>query len=70
GKFTVADKEQFGVIERVTDKPYYTNSFHLPVGTNVTIREKIRLEAPFHALCNGGHITYVETDGALAENPE
>ena len=70
GKFTTVDAERFGVMERVTDKPYYTNSFHLPVDTTVTIREKIRLEAPFHALCNGGHITYVETDGALAENPK
>lgn len=70
GKFTAADVQQFGRIHRVTDKGYYTNSFHLPVEAPVTIREKIRLEAPFHALCNGGHITYVETDGALAENPE
>ncbi|MCT4779915.1 MULTISPECIES: anaerobic ribonucleoside triphosphate reductase [Exiguobacterium] len=70
GKFTAQDLKTFGSIDRVTDKPYYTNSFHLPVDAPVTIREKIRLEAPFHALCNGGHITYVETDGALAGNRE
>lgn len=70
GKFTACDVETFGLIAGVTDKTYYTNSFHLPVEAAVTIREKIRLEAPFHGLCNGGHITYVETDGALAENPQ
>ena len=70
GKFTRRDISDFGEIEGVTDQPYYTNSFHIPVDAPVTIREKIQLEAPFHALCNGGHITYVETDGALAGNPE
>lgn len=70
GKFTRRDVSDFGEIEGVTDRPYYTNSFHIPVDAPVTIREKIQLEAPFHALCNGGHITYVETDGALAGNPE
>ncbi len=70
GKFTAHDVAKFGLIAGVTDKTYYTNSFHLPVTAAVTMRQKIRLEAPFHALCNGGHITYVETDGALAENPQ
>lgn len=70
GKFTRRDASDFGEIKGVTDQPYYTNSFHIPVDATVTIREKIQLEAPFHALCNGGHITYVETDGALAGNPQ
>ncbi len=70
GKFTRRDASDFGEIKGVTDQPYYTNSFHIPVDAPVTIREKIQLEAPFHALCNGGHITYVETDGALAGNPQ
>ncbi|KOP28773.1 ribonucleoside-triphosphate reductase [Exiguobacterium sp. BMC-KP] len=70
GKFTRRDLIDYGEIEGVTDQLYYTNSFHIPVDAPVTIREKIQLEAPFHALCNGGHITYVETDGALAGNPQ
>jgi len=70
GKFTRRDASDFGEIKGVTDQPYYTNSFHIPVDATVTIREKIQLEAPFHALCNGGHITYVETNGALAGNPQ
>ena len=70
GKFTRRDTMDYGMMEGVTDQLYYTNSFHVPVDATVTIREKIRLEAPFHALCNGGHITYVETDGALAGNPQ
>lgn len=70
GKFVPFDRERFGLIPFVTDKSYYTNSFHVPVSSRLTIRDKIRREAPFHAICDGGHITYVEVDGALAANPE
>lgn len=63
GKFIVQDKERFGVIPGVTDKDYYTNSFHIPVGFNISIVDKIKIEAPFHKMCNAGHISYIELDG-------
>jgi ribonucleoside-triphosphate reductase len=63
GRFILQDKYVFGEIKGVTDKEYYTNSYHIPVGYKVSIKKKIDLEAPFHKLCNGGHITYIEMDG-------
>ncbi len=56
------------MIEGVTDREYYTNSFHIPVYYNISAFDKIRLEAPYHALTNGGHITYVELDGDPCKN--
>lgn len=70
GRFVRIDKKEFGEIKGVTDRDYYTNSYHVPVYQPVGIRRKIDLEAPFHALCNGGHITYVELDGDVSKNPE
>lgn len=70
GRFVKMDKKRFGVIEGVTDKDYYTNSFHIPVGYEISAFEKIKKEAPFHALTNGGHITYVELDGDTTKNLE
>lgn len=70
GRFLRMDRERFGVIPGVTDKDYYTNSFHIPVGFPITAYEKIAREAPFHALTNGGHISYIELDGAAERNPE
>lgn len=69
GKFTRRDCEDFGVIPGVTDRDYYTNSFHVPVYYPLTAFEKICIEGPFHALCNAGHITYVELDGSALSNP-
>ena len=63
GKFIVQDKERFGIIPGVTDKDYYTNSFHVPVNYRISIIDKIQIEAPFHKLCNAGHISYIELDG-------
>ena len=63
GKFIVQDKERFGIIPGVTDKDYYTNSFHVPVHYSISIIDKIQIEAPFHKLCNAGHISYIELDG-------
>lgn len=63
GKFIIQDKKMFGEIKGVTDKNYYTNSFHIPVNYSIGIQEKIDIEAPYHKLCNGGHITYIEVDG-------
>ena len=60
GRLLGLDKQVFGSIPGVTDKEYYTNSFHVPVDTNVDIMRKIEIEAPYHTLCNGGHISYIE----------
>ncbi len=68
GRFIRIDKEKFGTIEGVTDREYYTNSFHIPVHYGISAADKIKLEAPYHALTNAGHITYVELDGDPMEN--
>ncbi len=68
GRFVRIDKEKYGIIEGVTDRDYYTNSFHVPVYYNISAFDKIRLEAPYHALTNGGHISYVELDGDPCKN--
>ncbi len=68
GKFTKLDRKQYGVIEGVTDREYYTNSFHVPVYYSLPAYRKIRLEAPFHGLCNAGAISYVELDGSARLN--
>jgi ribonucleoside-triphosphate reductase len=60
GRFLGLDRKQFGVIAGVTDKEYYTNSFHVPVVQHIDIMRKIKAEAPYHALCNAGHISYIE----------
>lgn len=70
GRFTIIDKKRFGIIEGVTDREYYTNSFHIPVYYPISAFDKIRLEAPYHELCNGGHITYIELDGDPLKNLE
>ena len=62
GKFIKQDQKLFGKIKGVTDKEYYTNSFHIPVGYNISIKDKIQIEAPYHKLCNAGHISYIEVD--------
>ncbi|MDR1564394.1 MAG: anaerobic ribonucleoside triphosphate reductase [Oscillospiraceae bacterium] len=70
GRFVRLDKKVFGEIPGITDRDYYTNSFHIPVYYNIRALDKIKLEAPYHALTNAGHITYVELDGDTAENLE
>ena len=70
GRFVRIDKKRYGEIEGVTDRDYYTNSFHVPVYYPISIAEKIRLEAPYHALTNAGHISYVEMDGDVSKNLE
>ncbi|CUP74538.1 anaerobic ribonucleoside triphosphate reductase [Clostridium baratii] len=62
GKFIKQDQKVFGIIDGVTDKEYYTNSYHVPVGCAISIKDKIDIEAPYHKLCNGGHISYLEVD--------
>ena len=70
GRFLRIDKKKFGIIEGVTDKEYYTNSFHIPVYYSINAFKKIQLEAPYHALTNAGHISYVELDGDPSQNLE
>ena len=70
GRFVRIDKKKFGVIEGVTDREYYTNSFHVPVYHPISAFEKLRREAPYHALTNGGHISYIELDGDPTQNLE
>ena len=70
GRFVRMDRERFGVIEGVTDRDYYTNSFHVPVYYPISAFEKLRREAPYHAMTNGGHIIYIELDGDPTQNLE
>ena len=63
GRFVKMDRERYGEIPGVTDREYYTNSFHVPVYYPISAYNKIQIEAPYHALTNAGHITYVELDG-------
>lgn len=68
GRFVRMDRELYGTIEGVTDRAYYTNSFHVPVYYEISAFDKIRIEAPYHELTNAGHITYVEVDGDPSQN--
>ena len=68
GRFIRIDKKKFGEIEGITDRDYYTNSFHVPVYYPISAYNKISIEAPYHALTNAGHISYVELDGDPLKN--
>lgn len=70
GRFVKMDRKKFGKIEGITDRDYYTNSFHVPVYYNISAFEKINKEAPYHNLTNGGHISYIELDGDTTKNLE
>ena len=70
GRFVQLDAERYGKIPGVTDREYYTNSFHIPVYYPISAFRKIQLEAPYHALTNAGHISYVEMDGDASKNLE
>ncbi len=70
GRFTKKDRKDFGVVEHITDKDYYTNSNHIPVWYHCTIKHKAEVESPYHELTLGGHIFYVELDGDATHNPE
>ena len=70
GRFVRIDRERYGIIEGVTDRDYYTNGFHVPVYYPIRAFDKIEIEAPYHALTNGGHISYIELDGDPSENLE
>lgn len=68
GRFVKMDKEIFGEIDGITNHKFYTNSFHIPVYYTISVFDKIKKEAPYHALTNGGHISYIEVDGDIAKN--
>lgn len=68
GRFVKIDRKLYGKIKGVTDKDYYTNSFHIPVDYPITAIQKIKIEGPYHALTNGGHISYIEMDGDPTKN--
>lgn len=68
GRFVKMDRKIYGSIEGVTDREYYTNSFHVPVYYEINAFDKIRIEAPYHELTNAGHITYIEVDGDPTQN--
>lgn len=70
GRFIKIDRERYGEIPGVTDREYYTNSFHVPVYYPITAYDKIMKEAPYHELTNGGHISYIELDGDPSQNLE
>lgn len=68
GRFVNIDRAIYGKIKGVTDREYYTNSFHVPVYYNISIANKIKIEGPYHALTNAGHISYIELDGDVSTN--
>jgi ribonucleoside-triphosphate reductase len=70
GRFIKLDQKKFGEIKGITDKGFYTNSFHVPVYHEIDVFDKISIEAPYHNLTNGGHISYVEVDGDISKNLE
>ena len=68
GRFLRMDQKKYGKLPGITDRDYYTNSFHVPVYYPISAFKKIELEAPYHALTNAGHISYVELDGDVCRN--
>jgi ribonucleoside-triphosphate reductase class III catalytic subunit (EC 1.17.4.2) len=70
GRFVKLDRKEFGIIPGVTNRDYYTNSFHIPVYYPISSFDKIRLEGPYHKYCNAGHISYVEMASPPEHNPE
>lgn len=68
GRFVKMDRKAYGSIPGVTDRDYYTNSFHVPVYYPISAYKKIQIEGPYHALTNGGHISYIEMDGDPTKN--
>jgi anaerobic ribonucleoside-triphosphate reductase len=70
GRFLKLDRNRYGILPGITDREFYTNSFHIPVYFPISALEKIQIEGPYHELTNAGHISYVELDGDAAQNPE
>lgn len=68
GKFVKKDRRDYGSIPNVTNRDFYTNSCHVPVWHQISIDDKLRIEAPYHTECNAGHIAYIELDGDPSQN--
>ncbi len=68
GRFVNIDKAIYGKIKDITDREYYTNSFHVPVHHNISFADKLKIEGPYHAFTNAGHISYIELDGDPLDN--
>lgn len=69
-RFIDLDKKIYGIVPGVTDRGHYTNSSHVPVEYSISAEDKIRIEAPYHEMCNGGHIYYTELSGPALGNEE
>lgn len=69
-RFLQLDRTRFNILKDITDKDYYTNSFHVPVFQDITIEEKMKQEGPYHRLCNAGHISFVELKDDISNNLE
>ncbi len=70
GKFIKLDQAIYGKLKGITDKEYYTSSFHLPESSKIKIEDKIKLEAPYHKLTNGGHILDLTLDKDVPKDTE
>jgi len=70
GRFVRLDRKEYGVLPGITDKQYYTNSFHVPVGYEIGLFDKVAIEGPYHKFCNAGHISYVEFPSPPIHNTE
>lgn len=68
GRFIKRDIEEYGIITGVTDKEYYTNSFHIPVDYSIDIYDKIQREGVYHKYTNAGHISYIELSAPPINN--
>lgn len=68
GRFTKMDRKRYGILPKITDREFYTNSFHVPVYHSLSAFKKIEIEAPYHELTNAGHISYIEMDGDPSKN--
>ena len=70
GRFVRMDRKEYGIIPGVTDREYYTNSFHIPVSFSISAKEKMKREGVYHKYANAGHISYVEFDAPPVHNPK
>lgn len=68
GRFLKLDREKYGMVKGVTDREYYTNSFHVPVHFPIRMQAKMRVEGAYHKYTPAGHISYVEFDAPPVNN--
>ena len=68
GRLLRLTRKKFGTIPGVTDKEYFTNSFHVEVAYEISAYDKIRIEAPYHQYCPAGQISYLELNSDAVSN--